>query len=503
MKTLLALVLVLVLGWLGATWYVGSQAEQLVREEVANLEVLPGQKDIILDVLTYHRGLFSSRAVTCLIIQGDLAAMKEAAALSGKLCANSTIHHGPLAWTGDSLFIGLAATEEVLDLSVLPPQGKALVDEIFQGQPPLTGSTRYGFDGSVSAKVAVSPARLESPMGKLALDQLSLDVWQPGPSHYPVNSFLTLKGLNVSSPKMGMAVESLTGAVDVVSLLGGELPLTDINLTGKGLSVSQGELPMLTFDATLQGTSQDKGTTLSGTSGLWLDNLDGPALPFPMDSAYLGFDYTGFDKQALVKVNALSRELDEIQTGMMMGMMSGEGGGDLEEQLVRMQALMEEMMRVASEKLLHPGDSALELKLLADNQNQRQLTLDSRVRYLGKDGKNLTLEELDSLTKQDGNAMLDRSVEMVELSVQADMDQSLVPPPLVGKVDELVSKGLVIREGSRWSTVLQANGGKLRLNGLPISAQELNQRLESIAPSAPPAGPEDGLPAEIDPLARL
>mgnify|MGYP004288483427 CR=1 FL=1 len=51
------------------------RAEELVRSEVANLELLPGRDDIVLDVVRYDRGLFSSQADTCLVIQGDLAAM--------------------------------------------------------------------------------------------------------------------------------------------------------------------------------------------------------------------------------------------------------------------------------------------------------------------------------------------------------------------------------------------------------------------------------------------
>jgi uncharacterized protein YdgA (DUF945 family) len=128
MKKLVALILVLVVAWLGATFYVGMRAETLVREEVAGLEVIPGQTDIIFDVFSYDRGLFRSEAVTCLIIQGEMASNANLGALSGKICSLSTIHHGPFAWTGDGLFVGIAASEEVLDLSGLPAEMAAMVN---------------------------------------------------------------------------------------------------------------------------------------------------------------------------------------------------------------------------------------------------------------------------------------------------------------------------------------------------------------------------------------
>ena len=72
MKKGLVLVVVLVVlpvaAWLAATFYVGLRVEQVVRDEVAKMEILPGQKDILLDVVRYERGLLSSSAHTLSLI---------------------------------------------------------------------------------------------------------------------------------------------------------------------------------------------------------------------------------------------------------------------------------------------------------------------------------------------------------------------------------------------------------------------------------------------------
>ena len=169
---------------------------------------------------------------------------------------------------------------------------------------------------------ALAPVDLDSPMGKIVLEQLQVDVHRPNIDGYPVNSFVTLKGLNINAPQGQMAIESLTGSVDVVDMLGDILPLTDMNLNGKGLVYAQNDLPLLGFDFTLQGSSQDDGDTLAGKSGLWVDNVIGAMVPMPMDSAYLGMNYAGLDKQALIKVNALNNELDQLQTNMLLGAMA-------------------------------------------------------------------------------------------------------------------------------------------------------------------------------------
>ena len=169
---------------------------------------------------------------------------------------------------------------------------------------------------------------LDTSMGKIVLEQLQVDVHRLNIDGYPVNSFVTLKGLNINAPQGQMAIESLTGSVDVVDMLGDILPLTDMNLNGKGLVYAQNDLPLLGFDFTLQGSSQDDGDTLAGKSGLWVDNVIGAMVPMPMDSAYLGMNYAGLDKQALIKVNALNNELDQLQTNMLLGAMANSEPAD-------------------------------------------------------------------------------------------------------------------------------------------------------------------------------
>ena len=492
MKKGLALFLVLivlpVVAWLAATFYVGLRVEQVVRDEVAKMEILPGQQGVLLDVMRYERGLFSSTARICLIIQGELAAMPEAAALSGQVCSRSTIHHGPLAFTDEGLRVGLASSREVLDLSALPAEGQALIEQLFQGKEPVVGHTFYGFDGSASIRVAFSPVSLDSPMGAVALEQLQLDVYRPDIEGYPVNSFVTLKGLDINAPQGQMAIESLTGSVDVVAMLAGSLPMTDINLTGEGLRYAQHDLTLLGFDFTLQGSSQDKGDTLGGKSGLWVENVDGAMVPLLMDSAYLGVEYAGFDKQALIKVNALNNELDQLQTNLLLVGMANNEPADPQEAIARVNSLIDEMMTVIGEQLLHPGDSQLTMTLLVDDADERQLSLDARTRYLGIEGRNLPLQELQALTEQQMNQMMD-------IALQVEMHEAIIPPPLAMQLPGLASQGVVVQDGSRWRSVLNASGDEVILNGETIPVAVLKQRLEaatgSLAAATLPEGSGD------------
>ena len=476
MKGLLALVLVLVLGWLGATWYVGMRAEELVRSEVANLELLPGRDDIVLDVVRYDRGLFSSQADTCLVIQGDLAAMAGGMDLAGALCMTSTIFHGPLILSEDGVSLGLAATRDAFDTSTLPPQGKAMLDEIFKGRSPLEGKSYYGFDGSLAATLEIPPVDVESPMGNLQLKQFTVDMVRPSASPYPLNSYFTVKGFRTETPKGTVSLDSLTGSMDVVAMLDDEVPLTNANFTSKGFRYVQNELTLLAFDAILQANSQDKGAVLNGSTGIWLDNMQAPLLPVPMDSAYIGMDFEGIDKAALVRLNRISRELDEVQTAMALSAMSGEGSGDINQQIDRMQSLMDDMMSVLSEKLLKPGDSTISMKMLADLDGKRQFSFDSKARYLGLEGKNLPFQEFMLLDEQQLNAMLD-------MTVHLDVADAVIPPPLVETLHAYEEQGLILHEGERWRGDINARGETLLINGQAMTVTEVKALLDQLHPA--------------------
>ena len=478
MKGLLALVLVLVLGWLGATWYVGMRAEEIVRSEVSNLSLLPGRDDIVLDVVRYDRGLFSSEADTCLVIQGDLAALAGGADLTGTLCMNSTIYHGPLIFA-DGVALGLAATRDAFDVSALPPSGKAVLEEIFKGRAPLEGRSFYGFDGSLTATLEMPPVDVESPMGKLELKQFSVDMVRPSANSYPLNSYLTIKGFHADSPKGAISLDSLSGSMDVVAMLDDEVPLTNVNLASKGFSYIQDGLTLLAFDAILQGNSQDKGAVLNGNSGIWLENAQAPLLPIPMDSAYIGMDFEGIDKAALVRLNRITRELDQVQTAMALSAISGEGAEDINSQIERMQTLMDDMMGVMSEKLLKPGDSTLRMKMLVDLDGKRQFTFDSKARYLGLEGKNLPFHELMMLDESELNTMLD-------MTVHLDVADSVIPVPLLEQLQAYEAQGLVVHENDRWRGDINARGDSLIINGKATSVAEVKALIETLNP--PPQG---------------
>ena len=108
----------------------------------------------------------------------------------------------------------------------------------------------------------------------------------------------------------------------------------------------------------------------------------------------------------------------------------------------------------------------------------------------------MPLQELQALTEQQMNQMLD-------VSVQVDMNQAVIPPPLAMRLPGLAAQGLVVQQGDRWSSVLNASGDEVVLNGESIPVAMLKQRLEAASGLAGAAGedaqtvPQDGeLPAE-------
>ncbi|MFT5465237.1 MAG: hypothetical protein ACI8UO_000325 [Verrucomicrobiales bacterium] len=95
MKKILVVLLVLVLvAWLGITWFVGAKTEELL---LAQLEKLAKNPKVDLSSIEYERGIFSSTATAELAIDGvDLGD-------DGQL--GIRVFHGPIAFTPDGVKI--------------------------------------------------------------------------------------------------------------------------------------------------------------------------------------------------------------------------------------------------------------------------------------------------------------------------------------------------------------------------------------------------------------
>lgn len=471
MKKLLLAVLVLGGLWLAAGYLIGNKVEDTVRAQVAAQEVVLGSGRVRAEVVDYDKGLFSAQYRICVVFDQLASHMAIMQAYSGKLCERGEVHYGPLLFGPDGPSLGLAYARSELDLSLLPPEIKQVVDGLFADRPPLISHSWYTFDGGVDLRVLVSPFRFESPELSASLAELSMDGRITDITANVGDFFVRGRDLRVAGPQGALVLPELEAEIRLKAMLGDVLPLIDMTMAANGLSVSAGGREQVAGNVTLRTRTREDGDTLSGDSGLWLDALSGDQVPERVDSAWLGVDWHGFDRAATIRVQRISQELDKLQMEMMMQAMSGDGdSAAMQEKAERMAVLGEEMITVMSTQLLHPERTGMTLKMVVDGAGERQLTLDSALDYNGLDGLNPSFAELQMLPP----VALAR---LADLSVDFDAAAALLPPGLV----DYQSSGWLRQQNGRLRTRLTLEQGKVTLNGESMTVEELMSKGQAAA----------------------
>lgn len=472
-KVLIGLVVVLAVAWAGAVYFVGSKAEQWYTAELAQVDLLPSQPGLRFQAQDYQRGFLSSQGKVCLVAQGELAASAQMAAMSEKLCFLVDVQHGPIVSTEQGMALALIAQRAQLDTGNLPDELKAMLNEAFANAAPVTLTSLVGFDESMSGRFAIAPAKLESPMGSMALETFYVDYHVPLATAYPAAFSVVMEGLQTESPQGGLSVPSLTGSVRVDGVYDDALPLSEAKFQANGVTVTQQSTPMASFDLVLQGDSRVDGDLVSSQSGLWVENLQSDMLPVPIDSVYFGMEFDDLKGAALIRINDLSNEIDELQAAMLMGSFMGMDSEEIAQKAQQIEALSLELGRVAAEELVVPGKSRLATQLLLDNGSERQLTIDADARYLGRDGDVVPMSELAS-----GSSDMFKS--LLHMKLHAKIEEAIAMPPTNTRLDQMVEQGLAEKVGTAWQLMLSSEAGELTLNGESISAEELESRLNAL-----------------------
>ena len=466
MKKIILAVLVLGGLWLGGTYVIGQTVEDRLREQVAELELIPGSNLVRLELSDYDAGVLGAQARTCLVfhrLPPDLAGLM---AFSGKLCQHSDIHYGPLLFTDEGPALGLAYVRARLDQSALPEPVTAMIDEVFGGQPPVIARTLYRFDGGLRVHAAVTPFQVASPAGRFSLGRLALRANTTGEDASAGRFFITGRDLRVAGPVLQASLPALDVDINVKEMLDGLLPLADMTLAATGLNIASGGRDQVAGDLTLRTRSRLDGDTLAGDLGLWFEGLAGDMLPPAVDSGYLGGTYQGIDSEAAVRARQLLQELDRLRIEIMVAVL-GDDQVSLEAYVAEVRRLEGELRTVLVEDLLLPNRSGVTLMATLDGEGGRSLTLDSRLDYLGLDGLNANQAKLGRVRVMD-------VLQTVDLDLSLDADPTLLPQRLRARLAEPMEAGWLQQRDGRLVSRLVVRDGDLLANGESMLPADLS-----------------------------
>ena len=483
MKKVLVGIIVVALAWVGSSWLIGARAEAAYREWLAGQELVPGYDSVRFEIVEYRRSVFSSQVRTCLQFDPTLIVPDD---FSGMLCDETRVLHGPLLWTSSGPWLGLAYSRGELDIQALPEDVHSVIAEYTKGASPLTGESWWGFDRSLRGRVMVPSLDATGDLGSLRLGSLVVWLDYEDLAQDVGRTQLLMEDFALETDSMALRFEALDLLVTVTDMIEGLLPLLTVTLHAEGVEAFTAardwgeEDSELGFDLVFEGSSERHGDLLAAEMRLWLDNISGIGVDLlPGDAAYTLVRAEGLDINALVRLRAISNELEALQTDMMMAVfgslgeaMAGEDAPELdfETLMADMERLSQERIRLVVERLLQPGRTALHLESLLDEGDTRLLGLTATLDYQGVNGENPDLEQFEAM------------ISAKELMQLFGLNLSLVladvlPDDMQEMAQAMVEAGVLREDAGQFSMALTLKAGAGELNGEPVTAEELLERL--------------------------
>ncbi len=486
----------LVAVWLGAAWKIGADIEALTRAQLEQGNAQLSRYRMQMRIDDYQRGLLGSSYRSCLAMPAN-----DPASPPADICFRNELGHGPVLMTDGGVRIGLAALDSELDLSGYPPELASLISGFFAGKPPLQLHGYVTLKGRTLATLAVSPVKVESPMGNARLDELRLDL-DVSSDLVVQHSRLHGRGLMLDAMASRFELATLESTLTQSGMLAGTMPLYDSMTSMTGVVVVS---PTMSFssDLYIQGRSRDNNGVLFSDARVWLENLS--IAGFPASKGYLGVTVDGLNSAAMLRlyelVDEINQHVEKITTLTLEG--SSADPAELAMASSEMEAVMAEATGLITGKLLQSGSSRFTIETVFEDTSPL-LSAALEANYAG------------GLENVSGAAALmampaEQILRINDISLNLNWRADLLPAPLQPQLLPLEEAGVIRRDGDRWRLALSVRQGQLSMNDRVLSAEDMQMLVLSLRPQQTEQQPSSdhevdrhyGWGSEYDRLATL
>lgn len=306
---LLALVLILIVGWLAASWYTGQRAQTMLRQWIDQQNVSMNSAGLahppVLSLISDHHGLFSSQALVEIAYTRDDKPQT--------VNTEIDIDHGPwpMSRLREQKFAPVMA---VIDAHLLPgPVVQEWFDHVVPaGQPPMTGHALVHYNGDAVGVVHLAPVDDQQSAQTLKFSGTDLHFTtqadQQAVSLGASIESLIFQGQDAEQNKVSLSLSQLQFQSDTHYEKQVPVPLGTVMWKLGQLTVSSPGTPDTTISNVLQALGIAK--TLHGVDVNLHINTGPFGQPSTMvKSLTLAADFNDIDPQALVDARRRYREM--------------------------------------------------------------------------------------------------------------------------------------------------------------------------------------------------
>ena len=283
-------VLLLVGGFLTATWAFGAMTEACVSKYIKDLdEQMPGDT-VTLALPEYHRGFLKSQGSTSMGVGS-----KER---RSDFILKHDIYHGPLAITPNGVKPGMAYIFTTLDRSQLSEETRKKIESYWNGEEPFFILTHVQLDGGRTSFFTVNPVDFSGEDAVIKFDGASGSFEASGDSKVAKGKLQSSEveavftedeeKTSVEMDPVSVDIDYAAGQKVLISATVGTMTLDansedgPVSLEWSGLDASIDQLPLPGDSGLMAGISTITIPSLSMTVG---DNNEFSAKDFRFDSA--------------------------------------------------------------------------------------------------------------------------------------------------------------------------------------------------------------------------
>jgi hypothetical protein len=464
MKKILILILFLILGWAGSTWFIGNETESLLKTYLKNTKNASAEMgmETDYDLKEYKKAFLKSTAKTVMSLKtGD----PQVDALLKDIQFNNVITHGPILFVEGKPSFGTAHIQSTLDLDALAPETKEIIKTIFADKNPMTVNIVFGIDDTANYDVVIPAMEVQEDEAHFNLKEGILITGQINKTTLMGTAKGTIGSLQVKSDGLTVNTSESTLDVDMQGILAGQMIGTS-HFAIPSLQITGDALPPISLGVDLTTNTRKAGEeALDGDITLVASKIEAPV---DITNIALNTSFKAFQVKGLEQLAAIQKDLQQLQVEAMNGNLSEE---KQQEMLEKVQNLPN-IMLAAVQNTLEKDKTGLAIKANITSQ-QGNSVFDIDTLYIGNRA-DINLEGL--LT-----GGLDVLLKVINGSVDFSAPKAIISStPAAFFIPSLVEKGLIAETNDRYSVKASFKTDAVTLNGKSMSASEFEALIETL-----------------------
>lgn len=459
-KLFIALILLLMLAvvaWLGATWFVGQKTEEQVRTYIDQSNQLT-EGSVEQNLVSYESDSFMGATA----ITNFKTGIPDIDDVLSDAKVITTIQHGPIIVTDEGVDLALSRWDSRLDVDSLNDEARAMLSDLFGEQIPFHVKTLLNYDQKAHYTLTIPALNMQDETDEFSIagitvtGESSLKEWKGPASLNIAATHLKTEGLEATIP-------AITGDVNITGQVGSQMLGTG-KVMAQGVKITSTDLGDISFDAEISSNTDVKDKQLFGTTRLALTQLVEPSKT--LKQASLDLNMSGFNTEGIDEITALQNELNNLQQQLMWNMEateSPEGQEKMMEIAGKIQQLSQQFFQTIFDKLLIAKKSQVDMNLtLSGDKGTTQLAAD--VVYTGSD-KPITL---DSIMMGDTDTLF----KTFALSIDSKAEKSMLDESLKMVLSMFVMQGFVQDNELAYELKGSLTDGQVVLNGKTMTLED-------------------------------